>query len=37
MTESIWLDVSREAKDLISNLLIPANRRLTAAQALNHP
>lgn len=35
--DDVWNDVSDEAKDLISKLLCPANERLDAKQALNHP
>jgi len=37
-TEPWWTDVSLNAKDLISRLLITdPSKRLTAKQALNHP
>lgn len=35
--ESIWNSISEESKDLIQKLLCPAETRLSAAEALNHP
>ena len=36
--ESVWRDVSSEAKDLIRKLLtVDPRRRLTVAEALEHP
>ena len=32
-----WKNISNDAKDLISKILVPANQRLTASQALQHP
>ena len=34
---SVWNNVSKEAKDLISALLSPPPTRLTAQEALAHP
>jgi calcium-dependent protein kinase len=32
-----WDAISNEAKDLISNMLCPADKRISAAQAFQHP
>ena len=35
--DKIWESVSEEAKDLIRNLLVPENERLSPKEALKHP
>lgn len=37
MDGGIWDTISDEAKDLISNMLTTADKRLTAQEAFNHP
>lgn len=35
--DDVWNNVSEEAKDLISNLLVPEDKRLSPKEALKHP
>ena len=35
--EKKWNSISKEAKDLLSRMLVPENNRLTASQVLMHP
>lgn len=37
MSGGAWDAISNEAKDLISNMLAPADKRFSAAQAFQHP
>lgn len=37
LTGGPWDAISNEAKDLISNMLAPADKRISAAQAFQHP